>query len=80
MLLADILIHDDGCGNTDIETFYAAKLGDTQTADIGEVDRVKTYAKSLVAQNKSAFQWQACLVERGVTAGLKHEQGVVLFP
>lgn len=78
-LLADIFVHDNGCGNADIETFHTAKLGDSQAAYLGVIIPVKADTKSLVTQNESTLCRQARLVECGTAAGLQGKQGVTLL-
>lgn len=55
LLLPDIFVHHNRGSNTDIKTFHATKLGNAEALDIRVIVAIKTHAKTLVAEDKGAF-------------------------
>ena len=55
--LSNIFVHYDRGSYADIQTFRAAKLGDTNALDIRIIQGIKTHAKTFIAENKGALAW-----------------------
>ena len=76
-VLLDVLVHDNGCGNTDVEALDAAILRNFQRLYFVKIFDAKTQTKFLIAENKGAFCWQLNLRKHLTGVGLQGKQGII---